>query len=65
MDYERCESYMDTDLKRRTPMKEMKENMKTTYKLIVPVAYALGVLTEKIVEKVKEKKVTASKDASR
>lgn len=46
-------------------MKEMKENMKMTYKLIVPVAYTLGVLTEKIVKKVKEKKVTASKDASR
>ena len=46
-------------------MKEMKDNMKMTYKLIVPVAYALGVLTEKIVEKVKENKVTASKDASR
>ena len=44
-------------------MKEMKDNMKMTYKLIVPVAYALGVLTEKIVNKVKEKEGIASKDA--
>ena len=46
-------------------MKEMKENMKMTYKLIVPVAYTLGVLTEKIVNKVKEKEGIASKDASK
>lgn len=46
-------------------MKEMKDNMKMTYKLIVPVAYALGVLTEKIMKEVKEKKAAASKDASK